>query len=70
MLATDVAVLAADVVTVDNMTLAVAVTIFAIVEEVEVVLVAMPFMPAMLTISIFAVVVFQYLDTHGVSEYQ
>lgn len=69
-LATEIAVLAAGTITADDMTLAVARTIFAIVEEVEVVLVAMPFMPAMLAMSIFAVVLFQSLDTHGVSNYQ
>lgn len=45
-----------------DMALAVAMTICATVEEVDVVLVAMPFMPGMLAISIFAVVPFQLLD--------
>lgn len=48
-------------------TLAVAMTICAIVEEVEVVLLAIPFMPGMLAIFIFAVVPFQCLDRPGVS---
>ena len=47
---------------VDDMALAVAMTICATVEEVDVVLVAMPFMPGMSAISIFAVVLFQLLD--------
>lgn len=45
-----------------DMALAVAMTICATVEEVDVVLVAMPFMPGMLAISIFAAVPFQLLD--------
>lgn len=45
-----------------GMALAVAMTICATVEEVEVVLVAMPFMPGMLAISIFAVVLFNFQD--------
>lgn len=69
-LATDADVLAAGIITADDMALAVAMTICAIVEEVEVVLVAMPFMPAMLAISIFAVFLFQFLDRRGVSNYR
>ena len=42
-----------------DMALAVAMTICAIVEEVDVVLVAMPFIPGMLAISIFAVLPLQ-----------
>lgn len=69
-LATDADVLAACIITADDMALAVAMTICAIVEEVEVVLVAMPFMPAMLAISIFAVFLFQFLDRRVVSNYR
>ena len=41
--------------TAGDMALAVAMTICAIIEEVDVVLVAIPFMPGMLALSIFAV---------------
>lgn len=43
-----------------DMALAVAITMWAVAEEVDVVLVAMPFMPDMLAISIFAVFPFQF----------
>ncbi len=53
---------AAGTMAVGDMTLAVSITMCATVEEVDVVLVAMPFMPGMLAISIFAVILFRWLD--------
>lgn len=52
-----------------DMALAVAMTICVIVEEVDVVLVAIPFMPGMLAISIFAVFPFHSLDRRSRSNH-
>lgn len=54
--------IAAGTIAVGDMAFAVAMTICATVDEVDVVMVAMPFMPGMLAISIFAVVLFPLLD--------
>lgn len=69
-LATDIVVLAVGFMAADDMVLADAMTICATAEEVEVVLVTMPFNPGMLAISIFAVLPLQSLDRHGGSDYQ
>ncbi len=55
-LAAGVGDMAAGTMAVGDMALAVPITMFATAEEVDVVLVAMPFMPGMLAISIFAVI--------------
>ena len=52
-----------------DMALAVAMTICVIVEEVDVVLVGIPFMPGMLAISIFAVFTFHSLERRRGSNY-
>ena len=54
--------IAAGPIAVGDMAFAVAMTICATVDEVDVVMVAMPFIPGMLAISIFAVVPFQFLN--------
>ena len=56
MLAARIGVIAAGTVAAGEIALAVATIICAIVDEVDVVLVAMPFMPGMLAISVLAVV--------------
>ena len=61
-LAAGVGDIAAGSMAVGDIAFAVSMTMCAIVEEVDVVLVAMPFMPGILAISIFAVVPFQFLD--------
>ena len=61
-LAAGVGDIAAGSMAVDDIAFAVSMTMCAIVEEVDVVLVAMPFIPGILAISILAVVPFQFLD--------
>ena len=69
-LATDIVVLVVGLMAADDMVLAVATTICATAEEVEVVLVTTPFNPGMLAISIFAVFPLHSLNRHGGSDYQ
>lgn len=65
LLAAGVGDMAAGAIAVGDIAFMVSTTMCAIVEEVDVVLVAMPFMPGMLAISILAVVSFQFLDRGG-----
>ena len=62
MLAAGIGDMAGGTLAAGDMALAVAMTICAIVEEVDVVLVAIPFMPGMLAISISAVFPFHSLE--------